>query len=76
MVWWYIAVFVVALVASYLLTPTVETPSKSPGEISVPVAEEDIPIPVLFGTRVIEQSNVVWYGDVNTKPIKSKGGKK
>lgn len=31
-------------------------------------------IPVLFGTRVINQPNVVWYGDVKTTEIRQSSG--
>lgn len=46
------------------------------GDIQVPTAEEGREIPVLFGTRDIDGPNVVWYGDLKTVAIKSKGGKK
>lgn len=52
-----------------------------PGEITdkdVPIAEQNGPIPVLFGNRIISGPNVVWYGDVYVKPIRksASGGKK
>ena len=31
-------------------------------------------LPVLFGTRVIRQANVVWYGDVKTTEIRQSSG--
>lgn len=64
-------------VISYLLQP------KPPGvkasglsDFDIPSAEEGREIPVLFGTREITGSNVVWYGDLRTKAIRKKGGKK
>ena len=45
-------------------------------EIDVPTAEEGREIPVLFGCRRIKSPNVVWYGDLKTKPIKSSRRKK
>ena len=45
-------------------------------EIEAPIAEEGVEIPVLFGTRDLNGPNVVWYGDLKTVAIKSKGGKK
>lgn len=77
MVWWYIAVFVAALVVSYSLAPKAQSQKPAGlGEINVPTAEEGREIPVLFGTRDISGPNVVWYGDLRTVAIKKKGGKK
>lgn len=77
MAWVYLAYFVVALVISYALTPKPQTqPPPGIGEIKAPTAEVGREIPVLFGTRDLDGPNVVWYGDVMTIPIKSKGGKK
>lgn len=74
---WFIALFVGALVLSFALQPKIQT-QKPAGlsEITAPVAEEGIEIPVLFGTRDFAGANVTWYGDLKTVAIKSKGGKK
>ena len=46
----------------------------TPGHLDVPVAESGKAIPVLFGTRVVNQPNVVWYGDVKTTEIRQSSG--
>lgn len=75
--WWYIAVFVVALVVSYALAPKPQNqPPSGLGDIKAPTAEEGREIPVLFGTRDMEGPNVVWYGHLRTVAIRKKGGKK
>jgi len=75
--WAFIAGLVIALVASYALRPKPpSTPPAGLDEIKVPTAEEGREIPVLFGCRVVKSPNVVWYGDLKTKAIKSSGGKK
>lgn len=75
--WWYIAVFIVALVVSYATMPKPQSqPPAGLGDIKVPTAEEGREIPVLFGTRDLESPNVVWYGDLKTVAIRKKGGKK
>lgn len=74
--WWYIVVFIVALLISYAMTPKPESQNSKPGNVDSPTAEEGGDIAVLFGTRDIRRQNVVWYGDVLTEPIKKKGGKK
>ena len=77
MVWWYVAVFIVALVVSYVTTPKPESqPPPGLGDVKSPVAEEGIEIPVLFGTRRLDGPNVVWYGDVKGVAIMKEGGKK
>ncbi len=75
--WWYIAVFIVALVVSYSMMPKPETrPPAGLDEIQAPTAEVGREIPVLFGRRKLEGPNVVWYGHLRTVAIKMKGGKK
>lgn len=77
MVWWYIVVFIVALVAGFALSPKPQTtPPAGINEFNVPTAEEGRELPVLFGTRDITAPNIVWYGDLKTVAIKSSGGKK
>ena len=75
--WFFIALFVGALLLSFATAPKPQS-QKPAGlsEVSAPTAEDGIEIPVLFGTRDITGPNVVWYGDLSTAPIKSKGGKK
>lgn len=74
---WFAVLFVGALAVGLLLQPKPQN-AKPAGfsEITAPVAEEGIEIPVLFGTRDFNGANVVWYGDLKTVAIKSKGGKK
>lgn len=75
--WWYVAVFVVALVVSYAMMPKPQSqPPAGLGDIQAPTAEEGREIPVLFGTRDIKGPNVVWYGDLRSVAIRKKGGKK
>lgn len=50
-----------------------------PGKLDIPTAEEGRPVPVVFGTCIVKSSNVVWFGDPNTTPIRqsaSSSGKK
>jgi hypothetical protein len=72
--WAQLLVWVITTVIGALLSPRPAKPSGSaaptPGVVDVPVAESGKPIPVLFGTRVIRQANVVWFGDVRTTEIR------
>lgn len=72
--WIYCAVFVVALVAQYALSyyesnsaSSSSTKASTTSDISAPTATEGGEIPVLFGTREIGNSNVVWWGDFHAE---------
>lgn len=74
--WWLIAVFIVSLVLSFAMPrPHVDQPAALQ-TVTAPTAQVGKEIGVLFGTRLLEDPNVVWYGAVRTVPIKKKGGKK
>ena len=77
MVWWYVAVLVVSHVVSHLLAPKPDQP-KAAGlqDIQAPTADENRPIPVLFGSKLIKGPNVVWYGHLRVQAVKKRGGKK
>lgn len=71
MVWWYIAVFIVAMVVSYSMAPKPQTaPPAGLGDINVPTAEVGREIPVLFGTRILKGPNIVWYGHLRSVAVK------
>lgn len=76
-IWWYVAVIVVSAILSYALAPKPAQPPKPTLEdLDMPTAEEGRPIPVVFGEVWIKGANIIWYGDLDTTPIKVKGGKK
>lgn len=74
--WFYIIMLVVSLVVSVAMRPKPQN-AKPPAlvDFSVPTAEEGREIMKIFGTVWIDDPNVLWYGDLRTKPIKAKGGK-
>jgi hypothetical protein len=65
----------VMMVLSYALAPKPKTQSAAVQEGEVPTASASDPIPVVFGEVELSQQNVVWWGDPNTVPIKTKSGK-
>jgi len=69
--WWFVAIFVVSLVIAYAMIPKPQN-AKPAGldDITVPTAEEGREIPVLFGTKLIEGANLVWYGDLRSEAIR------
>jgi hypothetical protein len=73
--WVQVAIMVVSALISYALRPRPPSPRPAAlGEFNVPTAEEGRPVPVIFGTVWVTGPNVLWYGDLNSTPIK-KGGK-
>lgn len=65
-IWW-----VVSTLVSIALAP--KPPSPKPAaleDFDIPVAEEDRPIPVIFGEVEVTGANVLWYGDLDIKKIK------
>lgn len=75
--WWYLGVLAVTLVASFLIAPKIQQPkSIVPEDLDIPTADIGKEIPVVFGTCKVASSNVVWYGDLRTVPIRTKSGKK
>ncbi|MBU6952756.1 hypothetical protein KP814_32075 [Hahella sp. HN01] len=72
-----IVVWIVATLVQYALAPKPpQPPAAELKDLDAPTADEGRPIPVVFGTVLVRSANVVWYGDLRTTPIKSKGGKK
>ncbi len=79
MIGWIIQWVVTAVIVSAMIPKPPKPDQPKPGKIGdkdVPIASASAPIPVLFGTRRLSGPNVVWYGDVRSKPIKKKGGGK
>ena len=66
--------YLFAAVLALFIVATMPKPKSQPptelANMNVPTAEEGRAIPVLFGTRVIEGPNVVWYGDFKTEEVK------
>ena len=58
MSWPMVVLWVVTIVASYLLRPKPATPiTPTPGEVDTTVVDSSSPVPVLFGTRLINVAN-------------------
>jgi hypothetical protein len=77
MVWGFAIVWVISFVAAFAMMPKPQSaPAPGLSEFTAPTAEEGREIPVLFGTRVMEAPNIVWWGDLQTVAVRKKGGKK
>ena len=73
-------VYWVALIAlsfrSYALQPKPAKTRNEPGKFEIPTIKPGVSIPVVFGTVMIRDPSIVWWGDLRTTPIIKSGGKK
>jgi len=71
------ALIVVALTAVlYLISPKPKMDKLKPADkVDVPNTEIGKPLAVIFGTVMIRDPNVVWFGDLKIKAVKKKSGK-
>lgn len=69
-----LALAVGLMILSYLLAPKPENAKPHAlKDFDVPVADPEKEIVVIFGDGWLKDPNVVWYGDLGTSKIKSKG---
>lgn len=62
---------------AYLLSPKPKPPKPATlDDFDIPKADEGQAIGKVFGTVLIRDATVHWYGDLKTKAIKQKSGKK
>jgi hypothetical protein len=66
--WIQLAILVVAALLSYALTPKPKTPPPDTlSDVSVPTIEIGKPVSVAFGTVWVDDSNILWYGDLSSQ---------
>lgn len=75
MIWVYIIVMVVALIAAVALMPHPKNAPASDADLQVPTVEDGREVMDVAGTVWIDDPNVIWYGDLSTQPIHADGGK-
>lgn len=66
MIGWLLTLVIVAAldVVAYLIAPKPKAPKpESAQEADNPKASAGSPIPVVFGTVLVKEVNVLWYGD-------------
>lgn len=72
----FLIIFIVALAVAVAVQPKQPTPKPAGlADINVPTAEPGRPVQFAFGEVVLEDPNVVWYGDLTYRKIKTKSGK-
>lgn len=75
---WVIAAAVVGLLFGSVLGLIAGSGLGKPkaAEFTRPIAQEDAAIYIARGTVDITDPNVIWVGDVSTRPVRASGGKK
>lgn len=77
--WNFLIMVAISAIVTYALMPRSQSPQQKPaalGDFNFPTADESRSIPVVFGTVKLADPNVVWYGDLRTRAIRKRGGKK
>lgn len=68
-----IAIAVAMTILSYVLTPKPKGPKpEAVQEAENPTAEAGRPIPVLFGTKIVKEVNVLGFWDKSSRQFKIK----
>src|SRR5919108_2661771 len=67
------AIYIATTVLSLYLASKSKAKASALGDFQAPTAEEGRAIPVVFGTVKLAAPNVVWYGDLKSKPLKAGG---
>lgn len=74
---WAIGMLIASYVIQVALTPRPEQPKPASLEdFDFPQVEEGTPQSVIFGDVWISDWHVLWYGNLRTSKVSSKGGKK
>lgn len=60
---WSLIISLILIVVSYLLMPKPKTPPDTSSDTEDPTASAGIPIPVVFGTILVKDVNVLWFGN-------------
>ena len=74
--WNLIGLFLLSFAVVYATRPKIQTPKPAGiDEFQAPTADSNREIPVLFGSKLLNGPNIVYYGDLNVSPIRKKAGK-
>lgn len=74
--WNLIGLFLLSFAVVYATRPKIQAPKPAGiDEFQAPTADSSREIPVLFGSKLLNGPNVVYYGDLSVSPIRKKAGK-
>lgn len=72
---WLVALLisVAVSIASYIIMPKPKAPKpEAAKELENPVSEAGIPVKVVFGSKLIKDPNIIWYGEKTIRTYKVK----
>lgn len=72
-IWYLFASVVLSIASSLLMRKNAGIKKANLEDFTVPTATHDRRIPVLFGTCMLRSPNVVWYGGLRSRKVKSGG---
>lgn len=75
--WVNLLIGLVLSLVSALLRPKPEPPKPNTiGDFKIPVTKEGEEVGIVYGTAWINSPQIVWYGNLATKPVKTSVPKK
>ena len=60
---------------AYIISPKPKVQTPTAGTLDIPKPKLGEPISVIFGEEWVEDCNISYYGNAQTKAIKARGGK-
>jgi hypothetical protein len=58
-------------IVAYIIMPKPKAPKpEAAKELENPTAEAGIPVPVVFGSKLIKAPNIIWYGEKSIRTYK------
>lgn len=60
---------------AYLISPKPKVQTPIAGKLDIPAPKLGEPITVIFGEEWVDDCNISYYGNAQTKAIKASGGK-
>ena len=75
MIFMQIMVSIAISAIAYLISPKPKVQTPTAGNLDIPAPKLGEPITVVFGEVWIDDCNISYYGNAQTKAIKASGGK-
>lgn len=71
---WAVVAMIVSAAIQAAMAP--KPPQPTAGNLDVPEPQPGRNLPVCFGTNIVKDANVYYFGNAYTVPIRQSGGKK
>lgn len=74
--WAQVAIAIIMMIASYAITRSqlknMKSPTMEAGKLDIPQPEEGKDIAMIFGTELIEDPALIYYGGARVEPVYAK----